>query len=264
MPNCGIIEVAVSQELIVTAKGSKLVVHEMQDHGKVKKRGEVRLAGNLPETAKLYEHLLAVCNWDGEADSHQIHLFSLEDPDHPTHLSATNTSKGTFVGEVVLSQGRAYLANGHAGLVVLDIQDPSDPKQVGSYPDAIWCRGLGITEDHQAVLAMSTHERASWLEVVDISNLSKIERTSRVELYGGTQDVLIQDSLAIVAAKSGGLRIVRIRDSTNQPIVNQERYSGGPYHQLASLDGLIFAPRSLPTGGPRRAAVDVFRVQAEP
>lgn len=253
--------IAVSKSLIVGGNGSRLAVYQMQDDGTTTKLGDIELSGNWPTTAKLNGDLLAVCNWNGEVDCDQIHFFSLMAPDNPKHLSSANTTRGTQVGEIVLSQSRAYLANGNAGLVVLDIENPAAPKVVGSYPDAVWCRGLDLRKN-QAVLAVSMHERSSWVEFVDVSNLSKIQRTSRLELHGGTQDVLVHGNLAIAAAKSGGLRIVSIPDSGGDPVVDREWYSGGPYHQLASLDGLLFAAIPNVPGKPRVGAVDVFQVHA--
>jgi hypothetical protein len=73
---------------------------------------------------------------------------------------------------VAVAGGYACVADGGAGLRVVDVSDPSNPKEVGSYETPGYATGMAVAGDYAYV----TDEGAG-LHVVDVSDLYSANRS---------------------------------------------------------------------------------------
>ena len=109
--------------------------------------------------------------------------------------------------------GLAYVADGHAGLRVIDVSDPSNPVEVGAL-DTGNARGVAVA-DGLAYVA----DGASGLRVIDISHPTSPVEIGALDTAGDARDVEVVGSLAYVADSSsssrwGSLRIIDISNPT--------------------------------------------------
>jgi hypothetical protein len=112
-----------------------------------------------------------------------------------------------FASAVVLSDGYAFLADGTAGLAVVDVRDPAFPGVAGSC--TLEGRALDLlVVDDTAYLATE----ASGLQLVSVSSPEEPAHLSTLRIPGsasGLSSVLAEDGI-LVAARDGGLVLAQV------------------------------------------------------
>jgi len=152
--------------------------------------------------------------------------------------------------DVALEGGRAYLALGTAGLLIVDLTDPAAPAIVGSFqpdgnvrnvvsaepyvllaagPAGLWILDatdpanptvVSHLETEQPATAVTvTPDRAYLLAgdkliILDVSNPAAPTPLGEVEMTGGGRRILVSGSVAYVAAERDGVRLVDLSDVT--------------------------------------------------
>lgn len=126
----------------------------------------------------------------------------------PKPVAALGTAG--FAYRVAVHAGVAYVANGSAGLWVIDVQDPTSPQQLTQVTlgnnDA---RDVALSGDW-AVIANGIYGIA----VVDISDPNSASLRGRLDLAGEAQGLAVQGQYAYVAAGLAGLIVVDLSNST--------------------------------------------------
>lgn len=102
----------------------------------------------------------------------------------------------------------AYVANGFAGLRVIDIADPSNPRQVGGHGGEGYAGGLDIA-GNQLYLADG---QFGGLVVLDISDPANPRRLGVYTSGRPIEDVRVSGGLAYLACGAAGLDIVDVRE----------------------------------------------------
>lgn len=120
-------------------------------------------------------------------------------------LIATFDTEGA-ASDVVVTNGFAYVADGSAGLAILNVHDVSTPVLLGT------CRDLGnttriVVAGDYAYLAV----RNFGLQVVNIRNRGRPERVGGFNAGDGF-DIAVAGSRAYVAALAGGLQILDVAE----------------------------------------------------
>ncbi len=100
-------------------------------------------------------------------------------------------------------QAYVYVADGGAGLTILDVSDPSDPQFAASYDTPGYARGVTIS----GTLAYVADARGG-LQVVDVSDPLNPELEASIDHRGRALDLAVAGDYAYVAARGKGLRVI--------------------------------------------------------
>jgi len=107
--------------------------------------------------------------------------------------------------DVYVSGTYAYVADGHSGLQIIDVSDPSNPLFVGSC-DSADNAGSVYVRDTYAYVA----DGNSGFQIIDVSNPSSPTLAGSYDTPDYADDVFINASYAYVADTGGGLQIIDI------------------------------------------------------
>ncbi|MDM8549333.1 hypothetical protein QUF72_04610 [Desulfobacterales bacterium HSG2] len=106
--------------------------------------------------------------------------------------------------DFVVSEGKAFVADGHGGLQIIDIRNPSWPR-IGSFymPEAF---SLAISGE-MAVVGWGGN-----ILVTDISNPADPQYVASPRIQGRAYDIALSEGKAFVASGKSGLQIIDITD----------------------------------------------------
>ncbi|MBD3236602.1 MAG: hypothetical protein GF330_07850 [Candidatus Eisenbacteria bacterium] len=144
-------------------------------------------------------------------NSDRFQVLDVSIPNNPAHVS--NLPLDTSLRDIVVSDGYAYLASRIDGLKVIDISDPENPFEAGTYTDVFAITWQTKVAGSHAYLAHS----ANGLTILDISDLSRPEHLASTGSLTETRDVAYQAGLVYTADGTGGLRIFDVA-GPSQPL----------------------------------------------
>jgi hypothetical protein len=134
---------------------------------------------------------------------------------------------------VAISGNYAFVADGTQGLRILDVQNASAPAFVGWVDTPGNARGVAV-EGTTAYVADNTS-----VQIVDVSNpAAPIIRGSYAPAGFTALEVKVQNSVAYVAASSGGLVIVDVSNPAGPVRLGSILPSGGPNASTQGVDVL--------------------------
>ncbi|MFQ6094145.1 MAG: dockerin type I domain-containing protein [bacterium] len=110
---------------------------------------------------------------------------------------------------MAVSGNYAYVAEGKAGVWILDISDPAKPQAVGHFNTKRYTCDIAVS-GHYVYVA----ECSAGLQVFDISKPTHPVLAGSLDTEGSTQALVISDNY-IYAADGDALRIIDISDPTN-------------------------------------------------
>jgi len=110
---------------------------------------------------------------------------------------------------VAVAGDYAYVATNETGLRVVDISDPSQPREVGSYAPPSIINSLVVDGSY---IYVATGD--SGLRVVDVSDPAQAYEIGFYDTPGFAAEVAISGNLACIADGDSGLRVVDISDPT--------------------------------------------------
>jgi hypothetical protein len=123
---------------------------------------------------------------------------------------------------VAVSGNYAYIADGPAGLQVIDISYPRNPVRVGGYDTAGFAYGVTVRSNHAYVA-----DGTAGLQVIDISNPANPVRVGGYDTGGNAFGVsAIWSNYLGVADGNGGLLVLDVSDPTNPKRVGGHDTSG--------------------------------------
>jgi serine/threonine protein kinase len=104
----------------------------------------------------------------------------------------------------------AYVADGKAGLRIIDISSPSSPKEVGAYDTPGVARNITIIGNYVYVADGETG-----LRIIDISSQSSPKEVGSYDTPGIAIAVAINGNYAYVADGKAGLRVIDVSNPSN-------------------------------------------------
>lgn len=143
---------------------------------------------------------------------------------HPPSMPPTLVSKVYFDGEgmgVCVSGNYAYLADGIAGIQIINISTPSSPSNIGNYNTPDFARSVVINGDYAYVADLS-----SGLLAVNVSDKANPSLTGYYDSPGEACDLVISGSYAYLADGSEGLKIVNISNPASLSLTGSCNTSG--------------------------------------
>jgi hypothetical protein len=173
-------------------------------------------------------HAWNVALWEGHAyvadEQGGLRVIDVRDPAHPAEVGdLVPPGSSTFFGDLAIgvqpSSGRvlAYVADafpGETGLCVVDISDPSAPRQVGRLP-----LGRGMQGDVRVYGLAVAGELAylgvgaAGLRIVDVSDPSLPVEVGALDVPGRADDLVVADDRVYLV--DGDLRIVDVSDPSS-------------------------------------------------
>ena len=140
---------------------------------------------------------------------------------------------------VAVSGPYAYVADGGAGLRVIDISDPAHPTGVGFYDTPGWAYGVAVSGTYAYV---ADHE--SGLRVIDVSDPAHPTGVGFYDTPGYAFGVAVSGTYAYVADWASDLRVIDISDPAHPTEVGFYDTPGvawgvavsGPYAYVADWD----------------------------
>ena len=117
------------------------------------------------------------------------------------------------VWDVAVSGDHAFLADGFAGLKVIDISDPTNPTLAGSYDTADHSQAIAVSGDH-----LYLGDTATGILVFDIVDPTSPSPVGSCDTPGYAVGVIISGDRAFVADYDSGLQVIDISDPTNPTI----------------------------------------------
>jgi len=166
---------------------------------------------------------------DGSAG---LKVVSVEDPAHPLLLASyddpsdTGTNKGGFGRRIAISPDKqtVYMADGLAGLKVIDVSDPSSPVLRGKLDTKGFSHGITVSADNQTVYISDNGEDGGTpgIRVIDISDPTNPMLISERTEQWATQVALSPDGNKLyITDKKAGILIadsVKLRAFGDNPL----------------------------------------------
>ena len=187
--------------------------------------GSCEFPGNPPSLLRRSRQLLFAANWNGHADTQQIHVIDVSDPSNPRLLTSHNTPKGSSNYDLAVTGSTLYLANA-GGLRITDLTNPQSLVTQSNFEgQGRWVRGVDVVGS-TAYIATSMHGGASWLQIIDVSNATAPVQTGIYRSTGGAQDVAVSGDLAILADRAAGMVVLDVSQPQNVRRVGYFRTKG--------------------------------------
>ncbi|MBC7259338.1 MAG: hypothetical protein H5T65_08820 [Chloroflexi bacterium] len=143
----------------------------------------VRALGQMPSGRKT-----ALAVRDGYAYlaiGTRLVIADVSDPTAPKPVGWTDALPHSVL-DIALSGNYAYLADGHHGLRLVDISDPTHPWEVSSYDTPGYAMGVAVA-GHYAYIA----DYDGGLRIIDVSNPHRLVETSFLYLSSHATDVAV-------------------------------------------------------------------------
>ena len=187
--------------------------------------GSCEFPGNPPSLLRRSGQLLFAGNWNGHADTQQVHVIDLSDPSTPRLLTSHNTPKGSSNYDLAVSGSTLYLANA-GGLRITDLTScPSLVTRSNFEGRGRWVRGVDVVGS-TAYIATSMHGGASWLQIIDVSDPTTPIQAGVYRSTGGAQDVSVFGDLAVLADRAAGIVVLDVSEPQNVRRVGYFRTKG--------------------------------------
>jgi len=189
-------------------------VFDISDPSAPRIAGSCRVPGNTPGAVAAEGSLVFAANWNGKADTQQLHIIDISEPSTPTLITSYDTPRGSTTYDIAVSGSDVLLAAA-GGLRIIDVSKPRTPTLLSTFKGrARWNRGVDISGS-MAYIATSMATGASWIQIVDISVPSAPTQVGICRTPGVAQDVAVLGTLAFVADREAGLEVIDISDPAN-------------------------------------------------
>ncbi|MCX6641736.1 MAG: hypothetical protein NTW14_14820 [bacterium] len=130
-------------------------------------------------------------------------------------IHAQESQNVTLVGQLDLSSGvanrvaisgnLAYVADGSAGLRIIDVSNPEIPVEIGNLDTPGDAHGIAVSGSYAYVA-----DQFSGLRIINVSNPAAPVETGYFDTPGEAFDVTVRDNYAYVADAGSGLRIIDV------------------------------------------------------
>ena len=109
---------------------------------------------------------------------------------------------------MIVSGNLAFVADGNAGVQIIDVSNPAAPTLVRTVDTPGTARGVDV---EGTTLVVADDSPAFGLRVIDITNPATASIVGNVSLTGEIIDVDLSEGFAYVAAYTGGVHVVDVR-----------------------------------------------------
>jgi hypothetical protein len=136
-------------------------------------------------------------NWAYVADAMGLVVLDISNISSPHYDTTVMSAHSAW--DVGLNNGRACVADGGAGLRILDVTNPAEPTELGGLDSAnihALNTSTAVVQDSFAVMGWVTHP---WLRVVDVSDPRNPRKVAACDLFNPAESMVWRDSFLYVA-----------------------------------------------------------------
>ncbi len=152
---------------------------------------------------------------DGSAGLKVIDVTNPNNPKLIAHVddpTDTGTNRGGFGRRITISPDGdiVYMADGLAGLKVIDVRDPNNPQQIGKLDTDGFSHGITVSKDGKVVIISDNGEDGGkpGVRIIDVSNPSNPIMITQKDEQWATQATLSPDGKKLfVTDKKAGVMI---------------------------------------------------------
>jgi hypothetical protein len=119
--------------------------------------------------------------------------------------------------KVVVKGQMAYVADGEAGLQIINVSNPSTPVIVGSLDTPAVANGIAISGD---IVLVTDRGYPSTLRLINVSNPAAPVLTGQVGILDAAKAVTVDNMIAYVTSFEGGLSVVDISNPFSPRIMS--------------------------------------------
>lgn len=163
-----------------------------------------------------------------------LQFVDVSDPLSPVKLSTFGTAS-----DVEIAGSFAYVANGSAGLQILNISNPSAPSLAGSYDTTGTARAVHVVGNYAYVA-----DGLSGLQIINISNPAAPVRVGGYNTSGDAWGLDVANGYASVADASGGLQIIDVRNPATPSLAGNYSVSNCGFNDVAVSGGYAYVADS--------------------
>ena len=189
-------------------------------------KGHVDTAGMVMDVKVARGHIF-VC------DGNRLFILGAGDLPHPEvvgYYDASETGGGGM--RVAIHGDRAYLANGEAGLDILDISDLSDPKRMGGHDTDGIATDVFVAGDLAYVADLE-----NGLVIIDVSNPLLTREVGHFDTDDQARRVTVDGDHAFVGDRFNGLLIIDVSTPSSPALVGHWEIEGDGHVNGIALSG---------------------------
>ena len=213
----------VGDRAFVADNTNGLVVADVSIVANPQETGHFETAGMVMDV-ELSDGYVYVC------DSDRLFILEASDVTYPKAVGfyeATGNGEGDGI-HVAVQGDYAYLANGEAGLVILDISDRSDPQQVGQSDTDDIAVDVFVVGDHAFVA-----DQENGLVIIDVSNPILPHQVGHYDTNDFARRIVVRDDLAYIGDRFEDLQIVDVSNPANPTFVGNWTQEDGHVNGIA-------------------------------
>ncbi len=174
--------------------------------------------------------------------SDQLHIFDVSDPADPHRVGLFDPIG--FVWDVDLKNNLAYLGTA-SGLVIVDVANPTNPIEEGSYTEALDARRVWVAALNGSLYAFVASRSSGGLFILNVDVPSEPTLVAQIASLtsNGYSDVVVADDYAYAVETGAGIRVIDIRDMAHITTVRTVPFvhsPGGPFGLLNLAGGRLF------------------------
>lgn len=198
-------EVSSSSRFMTIVENAGVSLFEQRESGQVQRAGSlIRVAG--ARDARFLDNHLYVVHQSG------LRVFSGTRPEELAVIGNLTLPGGPFLLEI-LDSGYLLIATRDDGMLVVDVNNPQQPRQVASLAPPPHLQSNNTLQDvliigQRAYLSQG----AGGVHVVDISSPSQPELLQIIDVPGLAKKMVLYDNLLLVAASREGLFMIDVKD----------------------------------------------------
>jgi len=166
----------------------------------------------------------------------RFHIIDISNPTRPQGQGLLELAGDAVVYDIAVMGDVSYAAAGRGNLRIVEISDPTHPREVRGFGTAINTTSVTITGRYAYVAASGK------LQVLDVSDLLA-PRELRVLNLPDAQRVTLSGNLAYIAARAS-MAIVDVTDPTN-PVQRGSFVSSGFAWSVTVSDGMAYVADAL-------------------
>ena len=197
--------------------------------------GDIILMNALDNTGKeVYYLQVTAANAFGSSESASLTISVLLDS--PILLGSFDTTG--YAGSVVLSQDgtKAFVADGDAGLKIIDVSNPSFPALIGEYNTTGYAGSVVLSQDGTKAFVS---DGDAGLKIIDVADLQSPALIGSYDTTGYVKSVVLSQDGTKAFAVDGdaGLKIIDIVDPQSPSLIGSYDTSGYVNSVALSQDG---------------------------
>jgi len=167
-----------------------------------------------------------------------VEAFNISNSEEMALVGKSEIFQNPIEGLFMHNSGYLYAACGSNGLQILEISDPSDPKQTGSYDTLGYSEDVYVTGNY-AILA----DGPNGVQIFDISDPREPEWVSEAYPLAYVYDVEVSGTTAFAAAGGSGILVIDLSDPEHPQEMGLLDMSGFVYG-LAISENKIYSANS--------------------